>query len=227
MLFLLADHPSAIRVLLAVKLLAAGELWIDVTERQLARKLGVCERTVRRAKQRIREAGVPVELQWNRIGQSMASRWIIDRRRVDRLRVPKMSPQGDNCVPPYVDQNLLDGSSSHSKRPGRGREPPEWGVECDTTLDADSATLIVCEATPPGGAPPELTVAVDLLLEWLGDRCELRSDEGRVEALRLLPEAVQWLDRRLSQVGVPSLNVRMAAVWLRGSLLAELKAGGP
>ena len=218
-LFLLGDHPAAIRVLLAVKLLAAGRLWIEVTNDELARKLGVCERTVRRAKQRIRAAGVPVHERTNRVGQSMASRWILDRRQVAGLRWSDVSPQGDTCVRPYIDENLSEEEvRSSPPPPSRPRGQPKPPADGDESETPPPATRFEAVPTPDDDPPSALAWPVAELRQWLAERFELGSEEGRADAAAALPEAVRWLNRRMRERGETSIVPDIAGHWLAQTL---------
>lgn len=224
LLFLLpptsAVNRNAVILFNYVKALSGGRRRRIFRDRTLWENLGWSESMYRRAKKALIGAGLPIRHRCVR-GELAPSEWLLDRRLVERLQRSEETPRGVKPDTTYTDENALGGNLPSVGSPPRavqGRaSPPERTADGATAPDAAPVTDVESDAPPPGEPPAALSWPVMLLEQWLSERFELGSEEGRAQALVALPEAMKWCGRQLSAGGAPSISAHIAGRWLVAS----------
>jgi hypothetical protein len=225
LLFLLpasrVENRNAVIVVNYVKMLAAGRRRKIVRDRTVWEALGWSESMYRRAKRAAIEAGIPIRHRSYR-GENAPSEWLLDRRLIAALRCQERHHVVSGGTPPYIGKNALGVDlPSVDLLPKAARDgpwPPEPEGEGVTAPIAGGVSDVEEVATPPGGPPAELSWPVAELEQWLDERFELGSEEGRARAVAAIPEAVSWLRSRMSVRGEVPIVASVAGHWLAQSL---------
>lgn len=191
---------NAILLLETIKMLARGRRVVHVYNGTLVKELGWSERTIQRAKQRARQAGVPMYDQVDRRG-SKATAFVLDRSWIPALGRPTtVAPGGDTGGAPSKEEKTLHLVDPASPWVSEVEAPPPRGSPALPAAadEPSSESDLAADAAPVGAAPLEHVPEAEQAL------AELRRRWGELPATPAAadrPAVARRLARQLTIAG--------------------------